>query len=226
MVAVVAEAAVLRILQVQLPQGAFTAVDDWIQTGRAHVCEQAVDGHPLARGEADQCLADELAARFGGTQDVRRALALDLLDAGELVQEAVVQPALPQLRNGQVRWPGQRGPSARGQHEPTAGELGEAACLEQHRPGEGRDGLVRIEVAAVQDVGDRRDGGRAGAAGLFAAPQLLRHITSTVSRLTGASCSVRRTRGAPLGSCCCTTGIAARAPRFVPLASRSYRWAT
>jgi hypothetical protein len=43
-VAVVAEAAVLRILQVQLPQGAFTAVDDWIQPGRAHVCEQAVDG--------------------------------------------------------------------------------------------------------------------------------------------------------------------------------------
>lgn len=51
-------------------------MDDRIQAGRAHVREQAVDGRPLARGEVGQRLAVELAARFGGGQDVRRALPL------------------------------------------------------------------------------------------------------------------------------------------------------
>jgi len=54
--------------------------------------------------------------------------------------------------------------SARGQRQPAVGELGEAACLKQHRPGEGCDGIMRVEVAAVQDTCDRLDGGGAGAA--------------------------------------------------------------
>ncbi|MEV0491121.1 protein kinase domain-containing protein [Streptomyces atratus] len=83
---------------------------------RAHTPTCARSRGPYGERAIRRRTGNELAARFGGGQDVRRALALDLLDAGEIVQEAVVQPALPQLRNGQVRWPGQRGPSARGQH--------------------------------------------------------------------------------------------------------------
>ncbi|MBV6702348.1 hypothetical protein [Kitasatospora aureofaciens] len=128
----------------------------------------------MAGGAGGQCLADELAARSGGGEDVGGALAFDLLDPGELVQQGVLQPAPPQGGDGLVCGLGERGPAARGQREPAGSDGRQAAGLEEQGPGEGGDGLVLVEVAVVEDFGDRGDGGRAGPAGLLAAAELAR----------------------------------------------------
>ncbi|MGH4027061.1 MAG: hypothetical protein ACRDRV_21025, partial [Pseudonocardiaceae bacterium] len=86
MEAVVAEAAVLRVDEVELPQCPVVAGDGGAHVAAAHGGEQGVHLDPVARRVGGQRLGDHLAAGLGCGEDVADALALDLFDPAELVE--------------------------------------------------------------------------------------------------------------------------------------------
>ena len=169
---VVAQAAVLRVADVQPPQGPLAARDPRVQPGAAHRGEQVIDLHPLPARAVRQCQGDDLAPGLDRGQRVDRPLALDRLDPAELIDHTVADPPLPQCGDRARGRPGQRRPPACRQPQPPASQLRQATGLHQQRPREGADRLGRVEVAPDQRLRHHGDGGRARHPGLLAAPQL------------------------------------------------------
>ena len=100
------------------------------------------------------------------------ALALDLLDPAEFVDHRVGEPALPQLADGLCGWFAQCDTAFRGQLQSRAIQFGQAAGLDQQRPGDGGDPFLGVEITVHQVSVDRADSGGGWAAGLMTAPQL------------------------------------------------------
>ena len=162
-----------------------------------HPREQVVDWHPLADRAARQCGGDRLAAGLGRGQRVGGALALDVLDATQLVDDRLTDPGAPQ-RTDRLGWRlTQRGAPLRGQLQPAAGQLGQPTGLYQQRPRERGDRLRSVEVPTGQHLRHRRNSRGGRPLGLLAAPQLARpaqvqhgqHAGQRL-RLRGANCLV------------------------------------
>ena len=201
-VSAVAEAAVLGVDEVQLPQSAFAAGDSRGSFPvAAHGGEQVVDGDPLVARVGGEGGGDGLAAGLDRGEDVRGSLAFDLVDQVELVEQGGGDPGSPELPDRRGGRLGQGGASAVGELEPAAGKLGQSARLQEQRPRERRDRLAGVEVAAVEHVGDGCDA-RGGSAVRLAAPQStgrheLQHGVQVGPGLRGGRPDVFRHRGLP-----------------------------
>jgi hypothetical protein len=112
------------------------------------------------------------AARLGRGKYIAGALPRDLLDPAELVDYGVGEPAMPQVADGLGGWSPQCGTPFRSQLRPRAIQFGQAAGLNQQRPGDGGDAFVGVEITVHKVSVDGANGGGRGAVGLVTAPQL------------------------------------------------------
>ena len=143
-----------------------------------HEPGELFERHPLADGTPGQRFLDAVASLCGeghGPLAPTAGLALDVVDAAELVEQRVPYPSVPQMLQRIGGRGVQRGTAGLRQRQLRAARFGEPACLKQPGPSVAAHGsrqliptvlshLRRIEeVAAVQQGGDalRCCGGRA-----------------------------------------------------------------
>ena len=164
--AVVSQAAVLRLREVQIPE---VTGHLEIERHRLHELREVIETHPPTDRAFRQRVGDDRpAARRGGHGSAALAagLALDGFDPAELVQQGVVEPAFPDEPQRVCRRPAEGGAPRRGQRQPGSTQLGQPGCLYEARPGERPDRadslnpLRRLagrrfeEVTPVEHLGD------------------------------------------------------------------------
>ena len=123
------------------------------RSGSAHLAEQIVDRDPVTRWTTPQRLLDGGAAPGDGGQPpfALASLALDAVDAPQLVEQRGFQPALPQLRQRLFHRLAQSLLPGLGQLQRLAAQRRQPAGLRQHRPGKrfDRADLLVLAVPAV-----------------------------------------------------------------------------
>ena len=123
----VAERAVVRVGDVEPPQGPQAPGRDQRRLLSPEQGEHLAHAGPRAGCQRGQSLSHGGAPGDGRGQRAGLALALDGVDAGQLVVRHAPQPPVPQGRERLVRRAGQRRAAARRELEPRAGQPGQAA---------------------------------------------------------------------------------------------------
>ena len=144
------------------------------------MAKQLVHRNPLADRAFGEGGCDRRAPAGDGREPAPPSapLPLDRVDPGELVEQCGRLPPGPRAGERGGRRVVQRALPRPRQRQPRAGGLGQARRLDEQRPGERLDGadavLIRVEVAAVEDVRDDPQRGRRRALGARADPQSAR----------------------------------------------------